>query len=311
MTRSDAPVVVTGATGNVGLHVAHGLVDQGVPVRIAARDPDRARALFPATEVVRFAFGDQSTHRRAFEGARALFLVRPPEIAAVKKRIVPAIDAARAAGVGHVVFLSLQGADQNPVVPHRRIEDDLRAGGPAWTFLRPSFFMQNLSTTHRHDIAENDEVFVPAGRGRTSFVDTRDIAEVAVRVLAEPGHENRAYELTGSEALSYDEIADILASELGREIRYADPSPWSFWRRMRARGTAPGHVLVMIALYTACRFGLAERVTPEMEALLGRPPRTFREFARDHAGAWRPAGTPSPHARPAGRSDRPPMGDSA
>jgi len=311
VNRSDAPVVVTGATGNVGLHVARGLAREGVRVRIAARDPERARTLFPTAEVARFAFGDEGTYRGAFEGARALFLVRPPEIAAVKKQIVPAIDAARAAGVGHVVFLSLQGADRNPVAPHRRIEDDLRAAGPAWTFLRPSFFMQNLSTTHRYDIAENDEVFVPAGRGRTSLVDTRDVAEVAVRALTEPGHENRAYELTGSEALSYEAVASILSTQLGREIRYANPSPFRFWRRMRARGVAPGYVLVMIALYTVCRLGLAERVTPEMEALLGRPPRTFREFARDHAGAWRPAGTPSPHARPAGRSDRPPMGDSA
>lgn len=294
MTGPDGPIVVTGATGNVGLDVARNLAAMGAPVRIAARDPAAAHAVFPAAEVQRFAFGDEATYAPTFAGARALFLVRPPQITAVKAQIVPAIDAARAAGVRHVVFLSLQGADRNPVVPHRRIEDELTSRGPAWTFLRPSFFMQNLSTTHRHDVAERDEVFVPAGRGRTSFVDTRDIAEVAARVLTEPGHENRAYELTGSEALTYDEIAGILSGVLGREIRYANPSAWRFWRRMRRRGTAPGHVLVMIALYTACRLGLAQRVTPEMERLLGRAPRTFRQFATDHAAAWAPSRTPSP-----------------
>ena len=311
MTREDAPVVVTGATGNVGRHVAQGLIDEGVRVRIAARDPQRAQAIFPAAEVARFEFGDESTYPGTFDGARALFLVRPPQITAVKKQIVPAIEAARSAGVPHVVFLSLQGADQNPVAPHRRIEDELKADGPAWTFLRPSFFMQNLSTTHRLDIAENDEVFVPAGRGRTSFVDTRDIADVAVRVLTEAGHENRAYELTGSEALTYQQIASILTTVLGREIRYANPSPLRFWRRMRSRGVAPGYVLVMIALYTVCRLGLASRVTPEMERLLGRAPRTFREFARDHAGAWERAGTHAQRPHRTGRSDRAPEGESA
>lgn len=290
MTAPHGPIVVTGATGNVGLHVARRLVTEGVPVRIAARDPESAGTLVPGAEVVRFAFGDESTYAATFDGARSLFLVRPPQITAVKKRILPAIDAARAAGVRHVVFLSLQGADRNRVVPHRRVEEHLAAHGPAWTFLRPSFFMQNLSTTHRRDIAVNDEVFVPAGRGRTSFVDTRDIADVAATVLTDPGHENRAYELTGAEALSYGEIAEILSDVLGREIRYVDPSPWRFWRRIRGRGTAPGYVLVMIALYTVCRLGLAQRVTSEMEALLDRAPRTFREFARDYADAWKRAG---------------------
>ncbi len=303
MTEQDGPIVVTGATGNVGQDVARGLVALGAPVRIAARDPDEAASMFPATDVVRFAFGDETTYAPTFANARAVFLVRPPQITAVKAEILPAVDAARAAGVGHVVFLSLQGADRNPVAPHRRIEDHLRSEGPAWTFLRPSFFMQNLSTTHRRDIAEHDEVFVPAGRGRTSFVDTRDIAEVAVRVLTEAGHLNQAYELTGAEALSYRDVADVLTGVLGREIRYANPSAWSFWRRMRGRGTAPGYVLVMIALYTVCRLGLASRVTPEMERLLGRAPRSFRTFARDHAAAWEPGGARAPHVRSAGRPD--------
>lgn len=310
MTAQDGPIVVTGATGNVGQDVVRGLVAQGAPVRIAARDPDEAASMFPAADIVRFAFGDETTYAAAFANARAVFLVRPPQITAVKKEIVPAVDAARAAGVRHVVFLSLQGADRNPVAPHRRIEDHLRAEGPAWTFLRPSFFMQNLSTTHRQDIAEHDEVFVPAGRDRTSFVDTRDIADVAVRVLTEAGHENRAYELTGSEALSYGEIAATLSDELGREIRYANPSPLRFWRRMRRRGTAAGYVLVMIALYTVCRLGLASRVTPEMEELLGRAPRTFREFAREHASAWQPSRTRAQRPHRAGRSDRAPEGES-
>lgn len=293
MTGPDGPIVVTGATGNVGLDVARNLMAMGAPVRIAARVPATARDVFPAAEVQRFEFGDASTYAATFAGARALFLVRPPQITAVKEQIVPAIEAARAAGVRRVAFLSLQGADRNPVVPHRRIEDELTSRGPAWTFLRPSFFMQNLSTTHRQDVAERDEIFVPAGRGRTSFVDTRDIAEVAAKVLTEPGHENRAYELTGSEALCYDEVAGILSSVLGREIRYANPPALRFWRRMRARGMAPGYVLVMIALYTVCRLGLAQRVTPEMERLLGRAPRTFRVFAADHAEAWAPPRTTS------------------
>lgn len=284
----DAPIVVTGATGNVGSHVARGLLDAGARVRVAvpASSLEAAREAFPDAEAVALEFGDASTYAAAFEGARTMFLMRPPQITDIKGTIAPALEEAKALGVEHVVFLSLQGAESNPIVPHRRVEDWLKANGPAWTMLRPSFFMQNLSTTHREDILEHDEIFVPAGRGETSFIDVRDIAEVAVKALVEDGHRNTAYELTGSEALTYQEAADILGDVLGREIRYPNPTPWAFWRRMRGRDHAAGYVLVMIALYTVCRFGLASRVTGETERLLGRPPRSFREFAEDHAQAW-------------------------
>lgn len=279
--------VVTGATGNVGSEVVRGLLALGRPIRVAVPRPQEAQKVFgDGPEYTRLVFGEESTYSDAFGGAQALFLVRPPQIADVKGKILPALETAQAVGVQRVVFLSLQGAERNPVVPHRRVEDHLKACGPAWTFLRPSFFMQNLSTTHRHDIRDRDEVFMPAGRGRTSFVDVRDIAAVVVKVLSEAGHEGRAYELTGRDALDYHQVAHILSEVLGRDIRYTNPSLWRFWYRMRKRGHPAGYVGVMIALYTVCRLGLAARVTEEAERLLGRAPIGFRQFAEDYAAAW-------------------------
>lgn len=128
----------------------------------------------------------------AFDGVDRLFLVRPPAISDTRRHVNPAIDAARPAGVRHVVLLSLLGAEKNPILPHRRIEQHLEAAGPAWTFLRAGFVMQNLSTTHRPEIRDEGVIAVPAGRGKTSFVDARDIAAAGAIVLAEPGHRNRA-----------------------------------------------------------------------------------------------------------------------
>lgn len=284
----DAPMVVTGATGNVGGEVVRGLLASGQPVRVAVPRPEKAYKLFgDGPDYVRLVFGDAATYADAFRGARALFLVRPPQIADVKDKILPALEAARAAEVERVVFLSLQGAERNPVVPHRRVEDDLRAHGPAWTFLRPSFFMQNLSSPpHREDIAERDEVYVPAGGGRTAFVDVRDVAAVAVKALTKAGHEGHAYELTGRDALGYAEVARILSEVAGRTVRYTDPLPWRFWRRMRQRGLPQAYVGVMLALYSACRFGLAAHTGGETERLLGRAPVSFRRFAEDYAASW-------------------------
>ena len=278
--------LVTGATGNVGSEVVRLLRGFGSPVRAAVRDPGRFQP-DGRVEYVPFDFVRPQTYRRALRGVERLFLVRPPAISKTQRYVNPVIDAAKAAGVGHVVFLSLLGAEKNPVVPHRRIEDHLKASGMPYTFLRPSFFMQNLSTFHREDIRERGEIFVPAGRGKTSFVDARDVAAVAARVLTEPGHAYTAYPLTGAEALDYYEVAGTFTDVLGRRIAYPDPSVIRFARAMLRRGFSPAFVLVMSGIYTTARLGLAGGVTPDTARLLGRPPTTLRRFVEDYRDSWR------------------------
>ena len=286
----EPKILVTAATGTVGSAVMRWLRRSGHEAVAAVRDVERAKAqLGEATACVRFDFTAPETFRLAFSGVRKLFLVRPPSIADVGRFINPAIDAARAAGVEHVVFLSVLGAEKNPLVPHRQIEKHLMASGLAFTLLRPSYFMQNLSTTHRADLQERDEVFVPAGHGKTSFTDARDVAAAAAKVLTEDGHAGRAYALTGGEALSYNAVARTLSDVLGRQIVYADPSPLRFAFRMYRRGLPPTFILVMIGIYTAARFGFAATVTPELEHLLRRPPTSFRAFAKAYRACWEPS----------------------
>ncbi|MFP4624735.1 MAG: SDR family oxidoreductase, partial [Gemmatimonadota bacterium] len=234
----------------------------------------------------RLDFEDPTTYQTAFERARKLFLVRPPALSDVKRWVLPALEMAREQGVEHVVFLSLLGAERNRVVPHRAIEDYLRQSGMAWTFLRASFFMQNLTTTHLAEIRDRSEIMVPAGDGRTSFVDVRDVGAVAARALLEEGHHQRAYDLTGSEALTYGEAADILSEALGRKVRYERPGLLLFVRHMRGLGHPWPFILVTAGIYTSARLALAGRVTDDVERLLGRPPLSFREFARDHRQLW-------------------------
>lgn len=289
---SAGRILVTGAPGNVGTPLVSELLTRGASVRVAAWDAEAARAAFgDAVEVARFDFTDEATYA-AFDDVDAMFLLRPPQISDVRRTIGPALAAAEGAGVRHVVFLSIQGAERNPVVPHRRIEDVLRASGMTWTFVRAAYFMQNLSTTHAPDIRRRDEIYVPAGRNsRTAHVDARDVAAVAAVALTEPGHEGRAYVPTGPAALTYDECAEILSDVLGRPIRYADPTPWHYWRRMARRGVPATMIAVTIGIYTAARFGLAAGLTDDVERLVGRPPTDFRRFSEDHAVAWGPGTT--------------------
>ena len=281
------PILVTGAPGNMGTPLVGELLDLGASVRVAAWDVDAARQAFgDRVAVVRFDFADPSTFR-AFDGVERMFLLRPPQIADVKHVIGPALDAARDRGVRHVVFLSIQGAERNRIVPHRKIEDHLRASNLDWTFIRAAYFMQNLSTTHGPDIRRRNEIYIPAGRrSRTAHVDVRDVAAVAARALVEDGHAGHAYTPTGPAALTYDECAGVLSDVLDRPIRYADPTPWHYWRRMRHRGMPAGMIAVTIGVYTAARFGLAAGLTDDVKRVTGRPPIDFAAFARDHRDAW-------------------------
>jgi uncharacterized protein YbjT (DUF2867 family) len=274
-------ILVTGATGNVGHDVLRGLLELGLPVRAAATDPNRARAMLPeGCDVVQFDFNDPSTFTAALDGVKRVFLMRPPAMDD-PKAFKPFLKAIAVSGVEQLVFLSLLGAQNNPVVPHRKLELAIEKLNIAHVFLRPSFFLQNFSTTHRLDICERSDLFIPAGSGRTSFIDARDIAAVAVRVLTVPHIVNGGIDLTGGEALTYPEVAMIFSQVLKRTITYSDPLPLKFGLEMQKRGIKSAFINVMILIYNTNRFGLAAQVTNDVKRILGRDPLTVQDFVRD------------------------------
>ena len=175
------------------------------------------------------------------------------------------------------------GAEKNRYVPHYKIETLLIAGDVLYMPLRCGFFMQNLGTTHRLDIQQHDDLFIPAGKGKTAFIDARDIAAVAVKVFTEPDHEGKACSLNGSEALDYYEVAEILSEVLGRKITYSHPSSPRFAWRMWRRGQPLGFIGVTTGIYLTTRFGMAEIITPDSGDLLGRAPITLRQYTSDFA----------------------------
>lgn len=187
----------------------------------------------------------------------------------------------------HVTFLSLLGV--NRAMPHWRIERDIVAAGVPHTFLRAAFFMQNLETAYRDDIRDRDRIRLPAGRGRTSFVDARDVAEVAARTLQDPAvHRGRAYDLTGAAAHGYGHAAALLSATLARPVTYEPIGLWTYWRELRAEGWPRSYRIVQTAINLAARLGLAARVTPKLGRLLGRPPTTLARYVEDLRDVWRP-----------------------
>lgn len=280
-------ILVIGALGNVGAEVVNQLQAQGRRVRAADMDVEKIKGRFGETvEAIHFDFSDPNTYTAAFQGVEKMFLMRPPQIADVKRYMFPAIDAAKQAGVKQVIFLSLIGIEKLKVVPHYKIEVYLRQAGLQTTFLRCSFFMQNLNTTHQQEIRERSEIFVPVGKAKTSFIDVRDIGAVAAVTLSEEGHAGKNYDLTGSEGLDYWETAEVMSEVLGRRITYRNPNPLHFFIEAIRRERPIAQALIMLLLYTATRFGIAEAVTHEVERLTGRKPISFRQYVQDYHEMW-------------------------
>ncbi len=283
----SCPILVIGALGNVGAEVVKSLLSAGYKVRASDTNPEMVKERFGATvEAVRFDFTDPTTYKATFIGVEKMFILRPPHITNIKRDMVPSIDAAKRAGVKHVVFLSLIGIENAKYVPHYKVETYLKEVNLQTTFLRCSFFMQNLNTTHRKEIKERNEIFVPVGNAKTSFIDARDIGAVAAVALTQDGHAGKNYDLTGSEALDYWQAAKILSEVLGREIKYKNPNLIHFFLETMRRGTPFMFALVMTGLYTSTRFGMAEPITNEVEKLTGKKPITFREYVTDYKESW-------------------------
>jgi uncharacterized protein YbjT (DUF2867 family) len=288
--REPPVIAVSGATGTVGRAVVDELAADpgGHRIRRLTRHPGPTVGTGEVVEDVRFSFTDPDTWPAAFDGVERLFLVRPPELVHVARDLLPAVAAARDAGVRRVVFLSVLGAQRNPLLPHRRVERWLDTSGLAATHLRAGNFLQNLVTVHADDVRLGDQVTVPAGDAVMSYVDARDVAAVAAACLLDRAPVRGAFDLTGPEAIDHHRVASALSDALGRTITYTRPSLPTYWAHARRTGMAPGLVAATSVLYTLARAGIGSRTSPDVATVLGRPARDVDTFARDHASVWAP-----------------------
>ena len=282
-------ILVTGSTGAIGSEVVRGLSRAGTPARALIRNPNQRQDLSGVTWVTGD-LGKPETLASAFAGCTKLFLLTGNAESAGELQH-NALAAARQGGIAHAVKLSAFGASpkSNSLIGrlHYRIEQELEDSGMGWTILRPHHFSQNLLSQAKN-IVDNGVVYSSSGDGKIPFVDTRDIAAVAVVTLTQPGHESKKYVITGGEKISYREATEILSKAIGKPLRFIDEPPDQARARLIKEGQAPVLVdsLLAIAAYQRAG-GPTETITTVVRDLTGKPPRTFAEFARDYAGAFR------------------------
>jgi uncharacterized protein YbjT (DUF2867 family) len=280
-------ILVVGATGSTGCGAVAELRARGATFAAATRDPDRARErLGPATELVVLDTQNASSLAAAFERVNALLLV-PPETGNDRKRDLArrVVEAAAHAGVRRVATVSGLSAMRDEESISRRVERDVERSGIAWTHLRPNFFMQNYHTVYR-DAVRGGAIPFYTGAGRTSLVDARDVGAAAAAALLEPRLAGHALLITGAEALDHAEIAAALTQATGRVVRYTARSHDDTRAALRAAGLPEVAVEASLARFREVEAGAFAAVSPVLGEILGRPPRCFASYAREHARAW-------------------------
>jgi uncharacterized protein YbjT (DUF2867 family) len=290
-------VLVIGATGNIGREIVTGLVRSGdVRIVVGSRDAAKASAQFQGSTGVRAVELDADraeTLLPALQGVDTVIQVNSmsPAMAAQARNLA---EAARRAGVSHLVRSSLIGAGEpDPIVEavwHGDADKAIADSGIAYTLLRPTQYFQNfLSARNSQTIRGQGAISMPLGTSRVSNIDTRDIAEVATRVALAPGteHHGKAYVLTGAESMTMDQVARAMSEALGKPVNYVAVEPEKFLQGLLANGVPPVIADAIQGWFAYCRAGRADRVTQDAERLLGRKPRSLRDFVNDHVSHWR------------------------
>jgi uncharacterized protein YbjT (DUF2867 family) len=229
--------------------------------------------------------GKPETLAAAFTGADRVFVLSNyPSVALFESN---AYAAAEAAGVKRIVKLSGRHTNTDffsaVAKSHNESEQRLQSLGIPWTILRPGSFASNFLAFFNR---ENSGIFLPVGDGKDSFIDPRDIGACAVAVLTTDGHDGRIYEITGSEDLSYAQCAAKISAAAGKTIVYQDIPADTLRQGLLAMGLSAPFVESFLISFAAVRDGKTFPPTSAVAALLGRPPRSFDEWARDNAAAF-------------------------
>jgi len=287
-------ILITGATGTVGSEVVKQLSAKGenIIVKAAARSAtDNTFENLNRVQVVQLDYDKPDSLAVALKGVDKLFLLTPFQSNMVDLTS-NLVSEAKKAEVKYIAKQSVMGADAEPgITPgrlHRQAEKIIEESGIPFTFLRPNFFMQNFVNYYSNLIRSQGAFYIPAGDAKVSFVDVRDIAAVAVKSLInENQQKGRAYNITGGEALTYGQAAEILSKAVGKKINYVNVTDQDARNGMKDMSMDEWTIKSMIELFEITRAGYVSEISPIVEQVTGNKPITFSQFANDYAGSFK------------------------
>lgn len=286
MSAEKEIIVVTGATGNIGQPIIAELIAKGYAPRAVVRKikPNAEWDAGNVEQVVVEDGTDVEALTKAFQGADRVFSLSPL-VENLVELGTATVEAAKRAGVKHIVRSSAQGASVDAPIwmgkQHGAVEKAIEDSGIAWTFVQPASFFQNYGA-YADTIKNQNAFYAPLGQGKVSLVDARDIAAVAVAALIRDGHANKKYVVTGGESLSNYDIARIFSEVTGREIAYVDVPEEQARQQMLDAKTPEWLTNAVMELNGIGKAGYVAEVFPTVEEVTGEPPRKFRAFVEEN-----------------------------
>ncbi|EKO3449656.1 SDR family oxidoreductase [Vibrio fluvialis] len=274
-------VLVLGASGHVGQPLVAELLAKGEQVKAASRSGQA----FGAAEGVVFDIADPTTFDAAFDGVDRAYVMLPGGYVESKALLEPVIQAAAERNV-KVVFQSVLGVDADDSIPYRQVEIALENSGVPYVILRPNWFADNFHTYWKAGI-DQGVIGVPAGEGKSSFIDVRDIASSAAAALTTNRFDNQAFNLTGPEALSYAQAAQKISAALGKPVAYQAMEEGAFCDLLKSVGVPADYAEFLTSIFYPVREGWTAGVSDAVVTLTGKAPRSLDEYIADHLAELR------------------------
>ena len=289
-------ILVSGASGTVGSEVVRQLSSsRDVNIKAAARSVEKIKNLEgDNVKAVSIDYNKLESLKDALKNVDKLFLLTP-DVPNAHELASNLVNEAKKAGVRYIVKQSIMGADEGADVGtlrlHREAEKIIEESGVPYTFLRPNEFMQNFINFHGHSIKNNNAFYLPLENAKVSVIDVRDIAAVAVKALTENGdnnkHNNKTYLITGPEALSHYQMAELLSNATGKKISYISISEEEARAAMKEMGMDDWFINTISGLYNYYKKEYASQVSSAVEEVTGKKPVSFSQFANDYTQLFR------------------------
>jgi uncharacterized protein YbjT (DUF2867 family) len=277
-------ILITGATGNIGFEVIRSLFqsDQSNQIIAGVRNIAKAKDTFkdfPDLNFVHFDFEDTETFDAALYHIDSVFLLRPPHISNIDKYFRPLIVKIKEFNISEVIFLSVQGAEKSKVIPHNKIEQLIKESGLNFIFLRPGYFMQNLTTTLLGDIKTKREIILPAGKAKFNWIDIENIGEISAILFDRfEEYKNQVIEITGYENEDFYRVASLINKVIHNQIRFRNVNPLQFYLIKNKEGMSKGMIIVMILLHFLPRFQKEPLISDFYERQTHKKPTDLRRF---------------------------------
>ena len=276
-------ILVTGATGNFGGSTAQYLQQKNIPFRAAASHLEKFKSRFGnKTEIATFDWNKPETFVNVLNDITTVSLMPPPVVTSdfhIKAK--PFIEAAKKAGISHIVLTTALYSGNSDSIFYET-EALIKNSGIDFTIIRPSFVFQNFLNQFLQSV-QNGVILAPSEKGKTSYVDIRNVGEATAVVLANPTvHKGKIYSITGGDAMTHSQMADIFSQQLSKQVVHISPSAEEYKKTLAGLNVPEFLHEFLVVLYSTIAKGQWEKVSNDYTLLTGKNPITFTDFVKEN-----------------------------